>query len=373
MLYSLNREKQPMRDAAQSGHELQGDLLSILRDLPNVTSVYEEALESPDYGIDFVVNASVNGKPVRLLVQTKSALFPRDVRAAFWNLKSASTRPLPGAANVPAIPMIAAGTISNGAKELLQTERIGYLDGAGSLFLPNEDFYILIDKPSAKRARKIDRPLFSGNRSAVIHALLMNPQQWFSTTELARLVSISPSTVSVVFAELEKRDLVTAQGKGPNKTRRLANPTALLDEWVKQTELQPKPEIRRYYVPRIKSEDLMKAIDQVCRRLDTAYVITHEWAAQLYSPFLSSISQVKCRIFPNAPLSTIAGEVNAREVEEGSNWALLESQSMRDFLFEQEIRGLRVESPILAYLDLLGGEGRSKELAEHLRVERIGF
>jgi hypothetical protein len=82
---------------------------------------------------------------------------------------------------------------------------------------------------------------------------------------------------------------------------------------------------------------------------------------------------VKCRIFPNAPLSTIAGELNAREVEEGSNWALLESQSMRDFLFEQEIRGLRVESPILAYLDLLGGEGRSKELAEHLRVERIGF
>jgi hypothetical protein len=240
MLYSLNREKQPMRDAEQSEHELQGDLMSILRDLPNVTSVYEETLESPDYGIDFVVNASVNGKPVRLLVQTKSALFPRDVRAAFWNLKSASTRPLPGAANVPTIPMIAAGSISDGAKELLQTERIGYLDGAGSLFLRNEDFYILIDKPSAKRARKIDRPLFSGNRSAVVHALLVNPQQWFSTTELAKLVSISPSTVSVVFAELEKRDLVTAHGKGPNKTRRLADPTALLDEWVKQTQLQPR-------------------------------------------------------------------------------------------------------------------------------------
>jgi hypothetical protein len=82
---------------------------------------------------------------------------------------------------------------------------------------------------------------------------------------------------------------------------------------------------------------------------------------------------VKCRIFPNAPLATIAGELNAREVEEGSNWALIESRSIRDFLFEQEIRGLRVESPILAYLDLLGGEGRSKELAENLRAERIGF
>src|ERR1700677_4711287 len=106
MLYSLNREKLPMKDIAQSEQELHRGLLSILRDLPNVTSVYEEALESADGGIDFVVNASVNGKPVRLLVQTKSALFPRDVRAAFWNLKSASTRPLPGAASVPAIPKI---------------------------------------------------------------------------------------------------------------------------------------------------------------------------------------------------------------------------------------------------------------------------
>jgi hypothetical protein len=35
-------------------------------------------------------------------------------------------------------------------------------------------------------------------------------------------------------------------------------------------------------------------------------------------------------------------------------------------LFEQQIRGLRVESSILAYLDLKGGEGRTKESAEHL-------
>jgi hypothetical protein len=82
---------------------------------------------------------------------------------------------------------------------------------------------------------------------------------------------------------------------------------------------------------------------------------------------------VKCRIFPNAPLSLIAEELNAREVEEGSNWGVIESDSIRDMEFEQDIRGLRVQSPILAYLDLLGGEGRSKEMAEHLRHERIGF
>jgi hypothetical protein len=206
-----------------------------------------------------------------------------------------------------------------------------------------------------------------------VHALLANHEQWFSTQDLAKLAWVSPSTVSVTFAELEKRDMVAVQGKGPNKTRRLIAPAALLDEWARQTELLPKPEMRRYYVPRVKPEELMQAIHDVCTKSSTAYVITHEWAAQLYSPFLSNIAQVKCRILPNTPIALIVSELTAREVGEGSNLGVIESSSPRDMLFEHKIRGLRVENPILAYLDLLGGEGRSKELAEHLRKERIRF
>ena len=56
-----------MPDIQQFEQGLQATLLSVLRKMPNVTSVYEEASEEPDNGIDFVVNASVNGKPVRLL------------------------------------------------------------------------------------------------------------------------------------------------------------------------------------------------------------------------------------------------------------------------------------------------------------------
>jgi len=116
----------------------------------------------------------------------------------------------------------------------------------------------------------------------------------------------------------------------------------------------------------------MQAINDVCAKASTAYVITHEWAAQLYSPFLSNIAQVKCRILPNAPMALISSELNAREVGEGSNLGVIESSSPRDMLFENTIGGLRVESPILAYLDLLGGEGRSKELAEHLMLLDLG-
>jgi hypothetical protein len=355
--------------------ELADNLVAALQQTPNVASAHLEKVSGPiDSGVDFVVDATINAKPVRLMVQAKNTVFPRDVRAAYWNLRSVSNRPAATTSNSrPAIPMIAAGTISDGAKELLQAERIGYFERGGSLFLASDNIFVLIDKPATKASRKIDRPLFSGNRSSVIHALLMNPEKWFSTNELARVVYLSPSTVSVVLSELQKRDLADVQGKGPSKMRKLSRPGALLDEWSKQTDLQPKPRMRRYYVPMVKPEELMKRVNDICVKNNTAYVITHEWAAQLYSPFLSSISQVKCRIFPNAPLSLIASELSAREVEEGSNWGVIESDSIRDMEFEQTIRGLRVQSPILAYLDLLGVEGRSKEMAEHLRRERIGF
>jgi hypothetical protein len=362
-----------MPQESQLEHDLADRLLSTLAQMPNVAAVHEKAEKLADYGADAVVTASINGRPVQIMVQCKRSVFPRDVKAAFWDLRSRSNRLKMSSGSIPTIPLIAAETISDGAKELLQTERIGYFETSGSLFLASDDLYLLVDKPAAKAERKVVRPLFSGNRSQVIHALLVNPDRWFSANDLAALAFVSPSTVSVVFRELEKRDLADAQGKGPSKNRRLAQPAVLLDEWAKYSASLQRPKIRRYYVPLLKPEALMQRIDEVCKTYHTAYVISHEWAAQLYSPFLSNISQVKCRIFPNAPLSLIAQELNAREVEEGSNWGLIESESTRDMLFEQNIRGLRVESPVLTYLDLIGGEGRSREMAEHLRQEKIGF
>ena len=52
------------------------------------------------------------------------------------------------------MPMIAATTISDGAKHLMQSERIEYCEEGGSLFLPGDGLYILIDKPASKAARK---------------------------------------------------------------------------------------------------------------------------------------------------------------------------------------------------------------------------
>jgi hypothetical protein len=52
---------------------------------------------------------------------------------------------------------------------------------------------------------------------------------------------------------------------------------------------------------------------------------------------------------------------------------IIEAKSQGDFLFRERERNVWLASPILAYLDLLQSDGRAKEMAEHLRLERIKF
>jgi len=60
-------------------------------------------------------------------------------------------------------------------------------------------------------------------------------------------------------------------------------------------------------------------------------------------------------------------------VSEGANLAVIEAKSAGDLLFRERVGGVWLASPIQVYLDLLRGEGRAKEMAEHLRRERVGF
>jgi hypothetical protein len=65
--------------------------------------------------------------------------------------------------------------------------------------------------------------------------------------------------------------------------------------------------------------------------------------------------------------------MGARVVNEGANFAVIEVKSSGDLLFRERVGNAWLASPIHVYLDLLKGEGRAKEMAEHLRKERIRF
>lgn len=364
-----------MLESSLSERQLIGRFVDALRELPEVHAElerWESAGKSGDRSYDARVDLHVAGKPFVLLIEARKSVFPRDVRQVIWQFREASHRRPHGQDSEP-LSLLVAESISSGAKELLRNEHVGYYDSGGSLYLPAPGAYLYIDKPPPKSLAKSVRSLFSGRRAQVLHALLVQHQDWFGVTELAQQAMVSPATTSQVLTELERFDWLVSRGQGPSKERHLREPTALLDAWAKQLASIRPPSLRRYYVPATKPDTLLKRVGEAFDAHDAEYAISHEAAAQRYAPFLSNVSQVRARLLVDSHADAAIGDLGARVVNEGANLTIIEVKSPGELLFRERVDGLWLSSPIQIYLDLLRGEGRSKEMAEHFRKERIGF
>lgn len=351
----------------RSEQHLIDEFLKSLEELPQVRARLDA---KQPISADAKIELKVADKAVTLLVKAKKVGYPRDVQQAIWQLRRAEEAQ-PSRKGI--VLVLIAEYLSPGAKAQLQAEHIGYFESSGSLYLPAPGAYCYIERPSAKPFERAVRSLFSGRRAQVIHALLVHQERWFGVHELAEVAIVSPATVSEVFSELERQDWVRLEGKGPRKMRLLCEPTALLDAWAKQVKDNPKPSIDRYYVPGVKADLLMQRVREQFDQGKIEYAISYEYAAQLYAPFLSSISQVRLRMIKSSKSQAAISELGARSVVEGANLGIIETDALGELLFRNEIDNVWLASPVQVYLDLMHGEGRSMEMAEHLRKERIGF
>ncbi|TXT37332.1 MAG: hypothetical protein FD135_3685 [Comamonadaceae bacterium] len=350
--------------------------LDTLRALPEVQAELghqEPAGLAGGRAHDAQINLHIAGKSFTVLIEVKKAVYPRDVREVLWQFREISRNRPKAQSDIETVSILVAESISPGAKELLRDEHVGYYDSGGSLFLPASGVYLYIDKPPPKTLSKSVRSLFSGRRAQVLHTLLMRHQEWFGGKELAEQALVSPGTASQVLTELERFDWLASRGQGPSKERHLREPAALLDAWGRQIASLRTPVPHRYYVPSIKAETLLEQVGQVFATHEVGYAVSFEAAAQRYAPFLSSVSQVRTRLLLNATTDAAIRELGARPVTEGANLVIIEAKSPGELLFREQVDGIWLASPIQVYLDLLGGEGRAKEMAEHLRKERIGF
>ena len=150
-------------------------------------------------------------------------------------------------------------------------------------------------------------------------------------------------------------------------------PTTLLDAWATQLGEIPRPLLRPYFVPSNKPEGLVTRLDEVCEAHSVEYAVSFEAAAQRYAAFLSAVPQLRCRMLAGPGTAAAIAALGAREVSEGANLAIIEVKSAGDKIFRERVGGIRFASPIQVELDLMQTEGRTKEMAAHLRKERIGF
>lgn len=361
-----------MTSTAAPERQIVESLLDALQALPGAQAAlrFFEGPSSPSgYRPDAEISLEMGGRQYALRVEAKRELFPRDAREVLWRMDRS------GSANegLAILRMIAADSLSPGAKELLKAEGVGYFDRGGSLYLPAPGAYVYIDKPPPKSIAKAIGSLFSGRRAQIIHTLLLHPREWLTGKELAERAQASPATVSQVMTELERLEYITSSDQGVHKGRQLREPGRLLDQWVEYVSALKPPVFHRYFLPSLHAERLMEAVAQAFSVHDVTYAMSFEAAAQSYAPFLSSLSHVKCRAISGSALESGLATLNARVVEEGANFSVLETNSTGDLLFREQIGATWLASPIQVYLDLQRSEGRAKELAQHLRRERIPF
>ena len=182
--------------------------------------------------------------------------------------------------------------------------------------------YVLVDRPAKAKARKVRDAIFRGQRAQVLHFMFNDPHDWLSVKEVAACTGISPATVPETLSELERREWVKTEGSGPSKLRKLSARHDMLDAWSQFITAQKPPETERYYVPGSEVEVIMENLAQACRDADVTYAISGEAAAQVYSPYLSHISRITCRMASGRSRNKVLEALDARPVSEGWNLAI---------------------------------------------------
>lgn len=318
---------------------------------------------------DVIFQLKIGDREVSIVAETRGDVFPRDAREVIWQLKQYQLDL--ASSNQHIVPMIIARSVSEGARSFLRDEHVAYYDLSGSLYIGVGDTFVLIDKPKSKRIRRKDVNIFKGTRAQVLQALIARQSEWVTGTEIAEDAGVSPATVSQTLKDLERRDWLQVKGEGPAKRRRLIQPDDLLDAWRDSILVEPANRQSRYYVPRMKPEDMVHKIQSEHDHNDYDLEFTGQFAAQSYAPFLSNVSNLAVRVTDKRSREWLLSVLGAREVSEGANLTVIDAKS------KQLSRGVSddderlLASPLQVYLDLLEDHGRSKEMAEHLRSQKL--
>jgi hypothetical protein len=316
--------------------------------------------------VDFVFDLDVDGTSVRIAVAALRYAYPRDVQGAVWKLDEFKYAYAPSQSD-DLILLVAAESLSPGARELLRKRGIGYFERNGNLNFKWRNWLINIERPDLPSARRGATSLFTDSREAVVHALLVNRLGWLSGSDLAAMAQTSQYTVSVVLQELERREWCETNGAGRTLRRRLSKPRELLDAWAVQWKKR-KEQRSGWYLFHERQNPLLTTLTDAIESTNPTFdwALTGTNAANVYAPLLTNVDTVEI-IVPPGRADGLARDLRLKPAEKGANVVFVERDGA-SLLFRGSMPGYPsyFASPFIMYLDLLNGRGRNKELADHV-------
>jgi hypothetical protein len=337
----------------------EAEALRILRDIPGLTVDAEPHLG--DHRPDAILRFADRQATVAVEIKQRANA------ATAWQL-------VHYAELYPDTPMLLiAGETTADARQILRERGIAFVDGLQNahIELPGLMFHIEGHGQQRRPAGPAPPTRLRGKAGVAAQALLLQPERDWAVRDLAQDAGIAPSLAHRLLTRLETEGVVTSDGSGPRRVRRVSNPAALLDLWTEEQADRPTrtPGYLLAQSPR-------RLIDRLGATLETAdvdYALTGAAGASLIAPFVTAIPVTDVWVAATAAPEDLHAAVGTNPVTEGHNVVFLQAKDDTPLVFRQRVQDAWVANQFRLYADLRSDPRRGQEQANHLREEVIGF
>ncbi len=305
---------------------------------------------------DFLAKLATSAGKLELIVEVKSSGQPRIVREAVGTLLM-RRRTYPKAYGVVMAPYI-----SMESAAICEAENVGFVDFAGNCRLEFGGIFIERSGQSAPpSARREQRSLFTPKASRVLRVLLENPKKRWRVSELAKEADVSLGQAFNVKELLLDREFVTADDEGIM----LKAPDLLLSGWA--VAYVSRKNWSEYFT--LKSPAEFEAeLAKLCSAKGIPYALMGFSAASRYAP---AVRSNRAMAYVSGDPDAIARELGLKAVSSGANVVLAFPSDDGVYYAAQNIDGMKIVSPLQAYLDLVGFRGRGDEAAKEILERKV--
>lgn len=352
-------------EAMKFEQEAISELSGLLDRVPivHIEGVRAEPEDSPDRGVDAVIDLRVDKTPYQIYCEFKSNGHPKATRRAIEQLKHLSLGKPSEAV------LFAAPYISEPARDLCVAAGVNYFDlhgnfriFLGSLFMEGRTS----DKPAVEK-RDL-KSLFKPKSARVLRWMLRDPFTPMRLKDIAEGARVSLGQVHNVKEALIDREWADSTSAGVA----LKDPDSLVDAWREAYEAQPGGS--RSYYTLLHGDALVEALKLLTaeNRREPVAVLASYSAAAWYAPY-GRDETTTLYVWPDA-ISDLETALSLEPTEKGANVKvrMLEEESVLLDAVEAA-PGILATSPIQTYLDLDASGERGREAAAFLRKKGFAW
>ncbi len=263
---------------------------------------------------------------------------------------------------------VIAKRVTEEACTILGDSGIGYASAAGHLHLVMPGLLVHVEVSGLRTGATAPagRTRLSDAAERVVHALLLDPRQAWRVRDLTRRARVSVGLSHRVVTRLETEGIVSGEGDGTTRRRRVDDVAGLLDAWIDETDNRGV-EVVTAFRPAASPHELVRAMASAFDAAAIPYAVTGAAAAAIMAPGVGPVATVDAWIDWGTPLAAALSAIGAKTVGHGVNITLAHIRGDGPLAFAGKRSGVVCVDPVRLYADLVRAAGPGHPLATSLR------